>query len=145
MCEPELPFRIRGAARPDEEAHADRGLLVMQDGDHLQSVRQRLDLVRREFDVARRQRTGRPLGGPLTGLRARHARAHQQAGLPTGTYAYGDGPPSHRPPLSEGITVSTSRLSGPKYFCATRCTSAVVIFWKISNSSSAVLMSLWMT
>ena len=30
-----------------------------------------------------------------------------------------------------GMSVITSRFSGVKYFCATRCTSAAVMFWKI--------------
>ena len=43
------------------------------------------------------------------------------------------------------MIVITSRFSGVKYFCATRCTSAAVMFMKMSNSPSAVLMSLWIT
>ena len=41
--------------------------------------------------------------------------------------------------------VSTRRFSAVKYFCATRCTSAAVMFMKMSNSPSAVVMSSWIT
>ena len=51
----------------------------------------------------------------------------------------------HRPgaaPDFPGITVMTRRFSGVKNVRATRCTSALVMFWKISNSPSAVEMLL---
>jgi hypothetical protein len=44
-----------------------------------------------------------------------------------------------------GMIVITSRFSGVKYVFATRWTSAALMFMKMSNSPSAVLMSLWMT
>jgi hypothetical protein len=44
-----------------------------------------------------------------------------------------------------GRIVMTTRFSGRKYVRATRCTSAVVMCWKMSNSPSAVVMSSWMT
>ena len=43
------------------------------------------------------------------------------------------------------MIVSTSRFSAVKYFCATRWTSAAVMFMKMSNSPSAVVMSSWIT
>ena len=70
MREPELPLRVGRTARADDHAHADDRLFVVQHGDHLQPVRQRLNLVGRELDVARRQRTGRPFGRPVTYLSA---------------------------------------------------------------------------
>ena len=63
------PFGSDALPGADQQPHADRRLFVVQDGDDLQSVRQRLDLVGRELDVARRQRTRRPLGRPVPGLR----------------------------------------------------------------------------
>ena len=63
--EPELALRVRRAPGPDHHPHADDRLFVVQDRDDLQSVRQRSNLVGRELDVARRQRTGRPFGRPV--------------------------------------------------------------------------------
>ena len=46
---------------------------------------------------------------------------------------------------ARGRMVTTSRLAGVKYVDATRWMSAAVTSAKISNSPSAVRMSLWMT
>ena len=67
--EPELAFRVRRAPGPDQHPHAHHRLFVVQDGNHLQSVRQRSNLVGRKLDVARGERTGRPLGRPVADLR----------------------------------------------------------------------------
>ena len=69
-----LVGRILRAAGPDDQPQADRRLLVMRDGDDLQAVRQRAELVGRELHVARRQRPRRPLGRPdrCTCAGARH-------------------------------------------------------------------------
>ena len=47
-----------------QQPHRHRRLLVVQHDDDLQAVGQRLDLVGRELDVARRQRLRRALGRP---------------------------------------------------------------------------------
>ena len=63
--EPELALWIGRRPGANQEPHRHGGLLVMQDRDDLQAVRHRLQLVRRKFDVTRRQRPRRLLGGPL--------------------------------------------------------------------------------
>src|SRR5262249_23742571 len=114
--------------------------LVMRDGDHLQAVRQGLHFVRRELHAARGQRTRRPLRRPVLRLSVNGV-------TDGGGGKRGGGAGDQRPPALEtfGRRGSTRRVSGVKYVFATRCTSAVVRFWKMSNSPSAVLMSLWMT
>ena len=67
--EAKLPFRVRRAAGADDHAHADGRLFVVEHRHHLQSVRQRLNLVGRELDVPRRQGTRRPFGWPVACLR----------------------------------------------------------------------------
>ena len=133
---------------------------------------QRLQVVGRKLDVARRQRPrrvarrparlSRDADGPTErqGQRQGHGR-RRRTRTPTGravllaivtVFSVFDRRPSgpcaghdHRPgaaPDFPGITVMTRRFSGVKNVRATRCTSAFVMFWKISNSPSAVAMLL---
>ena len=66
---PALGF-LRGA-RADDQAEADHRLLVVRDGDDLQTVGQRLDRVGRELHGAADRRPRRPLGRPVPRLRGR--------------------------------------------------------------------------
>ena len=65
VCETQLRLRIRRAAGADQQAYADDGLLMVQDGDDLQTVRQSLQLIRREFHVMSRKRLRRIFGRPF--------------------------------------------------------------------------------
>ena len=112
----------------------------MRDRNHLETVRERRTayggnltscassgcggLSEGQFFVWRRDRQRQP------------DRRGEQQGCPRHRVASGRGP------LALGMIVNTSRFSGVKYVFATRWTSATVRFWKISNSPSAVLMSL---
>ena len=68
VCEAQFLLRIRRAAGADQQPGADDRLLVMQHRHDLQTVWKRLQLVGRELHVARGERTGRALGGPLRRL-----------------------------------------------------------------------------
>src|SRR5205814_843529 len=136
-----LVFRIRGGSGPQQQPHRHRGLLMVQDRDDLQSVRQRLDFVGRKLDIPGRQGLRRALCGPVARLRrCGRGRAKDTKEENKGHKGF-----HCAPVFPDGISVRTSRFSGRKYVRATRCTSATVMFWKMSNSPSAVLMSLWMT
>ena len=72
--EPQLVPRIRGRAGANEQPHRHGRLLVLQHGDDLQAVRERLDLIGGELDLPRRERAWGSLRGPLTGLGLRAAK-----------------------------------------------------------------------
>ena len=57
--ETELRLWIGRAAGPDQQPRADDRLFVVKNGDDLQSIRELLQLVRREFHVTGRQRLRR--------------------------------------------------------------------------------------
>ena len=144
---PSLPLRIERAAGAHDHPHADDRLLVMEHDHDLQAVGQRLQLVGRKGHVPRGQRPRRSFGRPARlrrGSRRRRARARAHSThvsrkqRPPGVRSSASPPPLSFP---DGISVSTSRFSGVKYVRATRCTSAAVMFWKMSNSPSAVVMS----
>src|SRR5262249_7275218 len=107
----------------------------------------------RKLDVPRCQRRRWPLGGPLTRLRHRgrgdepDGNGDRQPNRPIADHPSADHPIAHHcaPAFPDGSSVSTIRFSGLKYVRATRCTSATLVFWKMSNSPSAVLMSRWIT
>ncbi len=111
-AEPALGIGRRAGAH--EEAHGDDRLLVMKNRDDLQPVRQRLDFVGRELDVARGQRTRGALSGPLTNLR-RDTRSSQDEPQRTQCARRKN---SHRdhcaPAFPDGRIVSTIRFSGRK-------------------------------
>ena len=132
--ETELALRVHRRAGTHDHPHADRRLLVVADDDHLQAVRQRVDLVGREVDRARGERPRRPFARPRARLRHESAdEGDQQAREHEGMRLHCA--------LPFGITCRTTRCAATKYVRATRCTSAAVIFWKMSNSPSAVVMS----
>src|SRR5689334_14416216 len=72
-----ISFRILCRAGADQQPDADRGLLVMQHGDHAHPVAERADLVGRKRHFVRRQRSGRLLRRPVPRLRASLARKAQ--------------------------------------------------------------------
>ena len=74
---PSLPFGSEALPGPDQQPHADRRLLVMEDRHHLQAVGERLDLIGREVDVAGGQRPRRPLRRPVARLRRRRRRTQR--------------------------------------------------------------------
>ena len=74
MHEAELALRIRRAARPDQQPHADGRLLVMEHDHHLQAVRERLHLVRRE-----RRRCARPAAAAAAPTASARLRASRRA------------------------------------------------------------------
>ena len=116
-----LAGRILGAAGADQQAQRDHRLLVMLHDDDLQAVGQRLDLVGRKVDLARRQRARRTLDGPVGHLRAGHRR-HEHGGSrgsrpqpparPCGPPAMQSGAGHCVAPF--GMIVITSRLVGVK-------------------------------
>ena len=59
-----------------QQAETDRGLLVVQHNQHLQSVRQRLQLVGRKGDLAHGERARRRFARPILALGTREGR-HQ--------------------------------------------------------------------
>src|SRR5581483_8215064 len=128
--------RVLRRARAHQQTHRHGRLLVVEHGDDLQSVRQRLELVRRERDVVRRQRPRRRFARPLELLCGGGGRQERDDDR---------GDRLHCATFSDGTSVSTSRFSARKYLRATRCTSAMVVAGKMSNSPSAVLMSPWIT
>ena len=74
----ELALRIERAAGADDHPHADDRLLVVEHGDDLQAVRQRLELVRRELHVRARPAAAagfRTASAPCCGGGRTHERA----------------------------------------------------------------------
>jgi len=155
---------LRGAGA-HEKPQADRGLLVMRHRDHLEPVRERLERVGRELHLARLDRPRRPLRRPVALLRGHRHRGRQghrdersedrisrrlvhRSGASRGGGSAGGAKADAKAEKAErhfaapfGRIVITVRFSGVKYVRATRCTSATDMFWKMSNSPSAVLMS----
>ena len=120
---------------------------MVRDRDDLQSVGKRPELIGRKLDVAGGQRLGRLFVRPVRDLSPCARRLRQDDGGRGDDEDCGANAMRHcgsSLPLPDpfGMRVMTSRFSGVKYFCATRCTSAAVMFWKMSNSPSAVVMSL---
>src|SRR3954447_7943857 len=132
---------VLGAAGAHDQPEAHRRLFVMRYRDHLQPVGQGLHLVRRKADVACQQRRRRALRRPVRLGTCRRCN-RQRDGEECGYACHRDGAPFVIP---RGTIVITRRFSGVKYLRATRWTSAWLMFMKMSNSPSAVLMSLWMT
>ncbi len=108
---------------------------MVRNGEHLQAVRQRPQLVRRKGDVPRRERRRRLLTRPFlesgeSGSKPDEQHDRHDRAKPHAVHCR-DPPGSTAVP---GITVSSIRDSAVKYVWATRCTSASVTFWKRSNS-----------
>src|SRR6266853_3812952 len=102
----------------------------MQDRDDLQSVQQRLDLIRRKVDVARWQRPRRKLVRPVRRLRQYDgygaAEAQSTQGHAQSQFAKERSHFVSDSDRTDGNNVSTVRLFVVKYVRATRWTSAGV-------------------
>ena len=143
-----LVCRILRAAGADEQPQADRRLLVMRHRDHLQAVRQRPDLVRRKLDLARRQRPRRPLGRPVRAP-APDAGRRQSASATRATTDRQARDAASARLLAASAALRHDRQHEPVLGREVGLRDALdvggVMFMKMSNSPSAVLMSLWMT